>query len=427
MDTYGFNVDVTDTNGKGVYFARSCLVQDGVLNYQKLLNEIFHGRVTPWFQVVGHPTTLILPGHANIALPSQLFPPKLTSPVASLDELSDVRDVNGLKLNWTGAPSIIVDYHNSRTKFSSAVSDRSCLDFFFNLSPFSSSPCVADYGKKNQEKTTCQKFSGLRNACFRKDYNTHDTLYSINKSQSKFITNIKDAVDAVEYEQKLLNETSGGNNNVQMYNEVFSYIYPWDITGIEVGGEYFESDALKFFSDLDARRKDYLSIYKSFLTSSSLTGALMRELKNDTIANWKTLATNVSNNNCKYLLAKFIDECNCGTRSKLNYDVDTIAAVIGVIIELLEQPLNLYEYGRNKLNDSFNLEIISSDGNVTGFKRNTPFEIFYQSEFTVLKSNIYGGTKKRKISRYRRGNRLCSGRNKTMRRTSRSSVRSRYN
>jgi hypothetical protein len=468
MDDRGLNVSVDYMNN--IYFVRSCTNWEGNLDIKNLLGDIFNGR-RKWFEVIDHPTTLIMPGRANVALPSQLFPPNYTSSFDK-DKLSKTLDNDNLKLNWTGVPSIIIDYKHSRTALTEPLRV-SCLDFFFNMSSFNTSSCIGDFGKRHTAQTTkCQKFSGLRKTCFDKKYNTHKTMYSIKRHPNRFITTIDDAANAVVYEQTELDEKYG-NNSVQMYNETFSYVYPWDVTGIEVGHQEFKSDTIKLYKELSKLRRKYAETYRHFLEPKIFTKSFQLEIHNATDLLYNS-DIGFPTADCKYLLAKFIDECSCGASNIVRYTLFNMKIIIKEIIRLLDQPVVLWEYGRIKGDDKFNLIEVgnaerSLDNELMSFERSTHLELFYQNtdqyNITVLSSNPSrpsdkssksgdvtsdatttedpigdvttteashsgggtGGAKTRKTSRYRRGNRLYSGRNKTMRRTSRSSVRSRYN
>ena len=471
MATRGLNVSVDYEDD--IYFVRSCTNGSGVLDITNLLGDIFSGR-REWFEVIDHPTVLIVPGVANVALPSQLFPPKYTD-LFDKAKLSDALDNDGQKINWTGVPSIIIDYKRSRTNLSESLGV-SCLDFFFNMSSFNTSKCIPDFGKSHPKyRTKCQKFSELRRTCFDDKYNKHKTMYSINHKPVQFITKINDAVTAVVEEQTELDKKRG-DNSVQMYNETFSYVYPWDVTGIEVGHKEFKLDTIELYNKLKQLRKEYAEIYTKFL--NSLNKSFQIEIR-DAVENLYKVDIKSSLTSCKYLLAKFIAECNCDAGNTVKYTIINMKTIIQKIIHRLEQPVVLWEYGRTKGDDKFNLfEVVITERDETpSFERSTTFELFYQttsdditvlapypppsdqvsksgdvaSDRTMSKSpngvatmskspNGFatttkasdpkyesGGTKKRKTSRYRRGNRSYSVRRKTMRRTTRSSVRSRYN
>jgi len=374
----GINVDPLD----GIKIARSILSTNGKVKYNEGLDEIFEGRIfNNTIELIGMPSTVII-DNTNICIASQIYTKEHMEYKSKYEGVTTYKDYYSIKqtidkdknrISWLGAPSLIFSYDN-RKRFKDII-ENTCIHMIFELSSFNSTACIIDQHineeLKDKKLSYCERLKKLKIECNNKNkYRTHAThLHNKNHALSKFITNFETVKDELLHEQSIIDK----NNDFpkyQRYNELLAYFYPWDIAGIEVGGmgkeiitpikESLEKRMLKLKEDFN----DFLNMEDEEL--KGLIEEVIQKIKTSTDLN------TVTNSNL-FLLSKFLLTCDCMIT---NYEIinhpHKIKEIITVILDIIEMPIKLYEYGRISKKEHFKLRELNNN------ERTTPFELFEQ-------------------------------------------------
>lgn len=167
----GFNEDIPNN----LFMLRSISVnkKTKVLNTQSILNELFHGKTTA-YEILGQPSTIIIPRQANVILASQIFHRNFRGAINWESYILDSgSSEGGTRLTWIAAPSIVFSYKNRLTLMGKF--NRSCVSTFFNITTFASSSCIRKETEKEymQGLEYCDKMLELKKNCTSPEYDTH--------------------------------------------------------------------------------------------------------------------------------------------------------------------------------------------------------------------------------------------------------------
>jgi hypothetical protein len=417
----------------------------GEIFIDKFTNEIFKGfSITPNQPIrewIALSSTLIL-DDKNVTIASQVYDRGFNT--------TTFKDVNTYKeyfehrakqpkierITWLGAPAIVFSYKN-RNKLAKFLYGSSVINLMFWITSFSSNDCFNKFNE-NREKSKkilrgtlrdaiqdvehgisrqkspqetpehyastlyCDRYEEIKNHCNNEIWqknNTYKNFYE-NKGKrvevGKFLTNFDDCIKRVEDEEHYLEKynTDYRENTkkyVQRYNEMYSYIYPWDIEGIEVGA--IDKKGLTYIKTiLEKQRKQVIieleDILKNFEESVEMMNTII-----DVIISNPDYATEIYNNIIQseksdhkmtftlFLLTKLIllSRCNIAEifEKKLfrfpNEINENIKGLVSAIIKIMNEPLKIFEYTYNESN-GFKMKTLSS------LDRKSDFVLF---EFTT--------------------------------------------
>ena len=260
---------------------------------------------------------------------------------------------------WLGAPSLIYN-PNIRNKILNID-----INFIFDITTFNSSACIRDNSKNNKDFNLYKTYKGLNTFCNNNKYRSHNCLSGKLK---KFINNIIDAKEKILYEQKILNKYFR-EENYQRYNEILTYFFPWEVIGIEIGGQKKEV-CIELHKNIMEKRYNFIENYNILINNDEQILKLINLINNK---NYE-LSSIISIDNYEYILIKFL-KFYCSNKKKYNIKIKYFKTILSRIIAELKNPINYYEYGRYNKNSFFNLYKIKNKVPL----RNTNFELFEQN------------------------------------------------
>jgi hypothetical protein len=265
----------------------------------------------------------------------------------------------------------------------------------------------------------CDRYEEIKKHCKNIKWQKNNTYknYYLDKEKGKtgnefdvgkFLTNFDDCIKRVQDEERDLQRynTENETNYVQRYNEMFSYIYPWDIEGIEIGA--IDNNGLKNIikiieSERTKIKTQLIYIKENFKESIKRINTIIHVII--TNPDYATLIydyiTNPEKKDLKitftlFLLTKLIllSRCNIAQIVKdKSFDFsddenENIKGLVGAIITIMDEPLKIFEYTYNE-GQGFKMETIASldhDKDITSIKRSSDLVLF---EFKQdIKTNI---------------------------------------
>ena len=365
-----------------IKIVRSIVSTNGKVKTKEALDEIFTGRIyNNTIELIGMPSSVII-DNTNICIASQIFTKghveyaNAYDGVKTYEQYYDVKKTvigDKDKITWLGAPSLVYSYENR--KLFKHILENTCIHMIFELSSFNSTACITSQhineDLKDKKLSYCSRLEQLKTKCNDKNkYRTHAThAYNKNHSLPKFITNFTRVKTELLHEQSVLDKDNEFPQ-YQRYNELLAYFFPWDIAGIEVGG--MGREVVSTLQEALEKRMDKLK--EDFNDFLNMEDTELLDLVVDVIEKIKisTDLDKITNSNL-FLLSKFILTCDCMIT---NYTIvdrpHKIKEIITIVLDIVEAPIKLYEYGRTSKKEHFKLTECNNG------ERTTPFELFEQ-------------------------------------------------
>jgi len=352
-----------------------------IANIDQIINEIFRGRIDvkgETIELFGMPSTAIT-DNANVAMASQIYSRGHDEDVyknthtysAFYSKRAKNSAADGL-ISWIGCPSIVFSY-KSRIRFKEII-PTTCVNMLFSLAPFGSTKCVIDQHLKSLKGNKyCTRSNKVRVKCAEPYYRKHG---SYSRRASGLVTTLKKTAEILKNEQDELN-VKHGKNTAQFYNEMLSYFFPWDVVGIEIGGMKSKTPS-KLLSELNKHRQVFIKKLtqlnkKSDQELSNKVNACKINIKNNNIADI---------DNALFIFTKFIVLCECGAKG-VTFTAQDLKRTAGVILDIMNEPLKLFEYGRKSQTDQFLFRELPKSKRM---QRKHPFELFVRQKDLVSKS-----------------------------------------
>ena len=360
------------------------------------------------------------------------------------------------RITWMGAPSLLYSYRG-RKELAPYLYRSSVINLMFWITSFNSLECVKSYNASNKSKIDmltnnhvsnnqqildsdaptktdqetlpelvlyhselyCNKYENIKEKCKIPEYQKYNTYKNFMKNGGKidrnndkdggaFLTNFEDCIKRVNEEEEAMKLFHGTRPNtysdpnktyVQRYNEMFSYTYPWDIEGIEVGAVaqgdlYILMDALnikranviKELEQIVKNRDIYLEkinmIIKTIIENPNYPRIIYDWIQKSEHQTKKITYT-------LFLVTRLILTSRCNIRDifknkKFEFSIseegNNIINLVTAIIKIMSEPVLFYEYQRESTG-GFKLIKLEKP------ERTKPFELF---EIKVHKdTNIY--------------------------------------
>jgi len=420
--TSGIDIDPEiNTNYK---FIRSVLSNnfsknDSRIDLESIINEIFTGflKFDSGFiiEYFGNPATIVL-NNSNVVIASQIFERYYSDNKEIFGDKNTFKEYFKKRedaiinqyikdkaenkpetrfITWLGSPSIVYSYNN-RNNLKKFFNNNPAIYLFFWPTSFNSTTCITKFGNIEKEKAEnnitpyCDKYEALKQFCKGDSYQSHNmysnyTQQSKDNNQSKFVTNFRDAITIISEEQAAIKNynTENNKNYFQRYNETFTYFFPWDIDGIEIGNTS-EHDLLELFQQISEKRQEMVVELNKLTNDSSLieniNSIIELILKQNPKHTKDFIDNNYESNYTIFLISKYILLSKCGlniTVYKLDEnDLNNIKEFISEIIKILNEPLKIFEYTING-NDNFDIMEKGTYKNVIP-KRESKFTLFEQ-------------------------------------------------
>ena len=375
--------------GASYCLIRSILADNktGGLNTEGFIKEIFEGFVGPFgdafFEVYAHPSTIIVDG-TTVTMASQIFEIAYTNDLAKYIDVITIKDYytkratmphvsESRSITWLGKPSVVFTYNN-RDQLKNFTNDNPGINLIFWITSFNSSRCISDFSTKVKTGEYCDKYELIKRHCNNANlYQIHDTFLDYKNRKlghaaqpaavaTKFITDFESAITRIRAEAKGLAEYAAakaaeGSSPVaaedysQRYNETFTYFFPWDIDGIEIGlSSPSEINGLK--DTLVSERKKVSNAIKNVLLYDPHLIATLNEIisfiKAGDVLKLKEKINgyHVEAKYTYYLVAKFLlmTDCSPGIVVIKDNELDRITGLLNALHPILEEDVKLYEY-----------------------------------------------------------------------------------
>ena len=252
----------------------------------------------------------------------------------------------------------------------------------------------------------CDNYEELKKFC-KKDtfqqYNTYKNYYA-NEDQTKdegeFLTSLYEAIIRIQEEDESLKRfnTEKEKDYYQRYNEIYSYVYPWDIEGIEVGAidrEQTQDIIDRINKERNAVKIELAKIIGNLKDSFKRINMIIYTIINNPdyanrIYDYITNKPGLKITYTLFLLTKLIllSKCNIKdifTNKKFEFsletDEDLIKNLVTEIIRIMEEPLKYYEYTFNEETKCFEMKTIQ-----TFERRISKFILFRQDDEDIKKA-----------------------------------------
>lgn len=368
-------------------------------------------------ELVGAPATLILPNKANVTIAGQIFMRKYTEnkdyykDIKSLKdyyirlsqtaehELEDYKDIT-----WLGFPSFIYSFNN-RKKINHILNNRwseyikgSCISLIASTTSFDTTTIISKIGNKEKETeqwlTVPEKIRYMRDESHNFKNQDDKSVWqhrTLTRKPSRVTTNPNQLEQLILNEQKSMNNVkklvcNSNDKGLLRYNEIWSWFYPWDIYGIEVG--LIDPNLCnKLLNELKFKFNEFHENFRLTPINDKLI-----DISFDS-EQYKHLPSHILPP-CHVIFLKFIRECfpnesiiNIFNSNRIlfrNYLEDLKDALLEVMNDVSSN-FKLYEYGRNNNEEYFNLREIKSvsrneEGDIIMNKRTSPYELFEQQK-----------------------------------------------
>jgi len=427
-------IDTNIPNRNDYKMIRSILMDEyGKLQIKQYINELFSGILTNQFgtfEFYGHPSTLLI-DNQSIVMASQIYDREFTegkaehyNNIITYNEYFKKRHrVGKPKITWLGAPSAVYTYRN-RELLKPYLNNSNNLNLFFWLTSFNSSTCLKEFAIARTERAGaelpdielmfCDKYTELKQFCKKwQIHNTYSNYYSKDlkhvahedqRLQGKFLTNFESCFEKIIKEDDNLNRYNHehGTNFYQRYNEMFTYFYPWDLEGIEIGN-IDETELLRLLREIHANRMrtiDELKIIRDRVDIIDIINYIINIITRN-VNFIEIILQNIHNNTINYtlfLIAKILllSECNLQTKIAMrNFnlqirDRENVINLIEAIVFIMEQPLKLYEYELLDKRRFKMKEVGVYHIGLSSINRNSRFALFEQKlDMETQITNIY--------------------------------------
>ena len=232
----------------------------------------------------------------------------------------------------------------------------------------------------------CDNYENLKDFC-KKDtfqqYNTYKNYYdnpTQDKDTGEFLTSLAEAIKRIQDEDESLIKFNREKEKdyYQRYNEIYSYVYPWDIEGIEIGAidRAQTASIINMIKSERSRVKDDLkeiigNLKDSFKRINMIIYTIINNLDYaNKIFNYITKKPKLKITYTLFLLTKLIllSKCNIDdifTNKKFEFslgtDEDNIRKLVMEIINIMEEELIYYEYTFNEKTKCFEMRTIKSE------------------------------------------------------------------
>ena len=415
----GINEDLPNT--ENYKMIRSVVMNEhGKLKIKEFINEIFTGLLdASWGKIeyYGFPSTLLV-DNQTVVMASQIYDREFTKDnksgiykdIKTYEKYFEKRIQRGApKITWLGAPSIVFSYKN-RNELKPYLNNSNVINLMFWITSFNSTTCISEFSNSTRDETDklilyCDKYQDLKKFC--KKWQIHNTylnyyLNNVRKNpteeelQGKFLTNFDSCFRRIQDEDYYLRLYNNEKNTdfYQRYNEMFTYYYPWDIEGLEIGNVE-ESELLKLLHEIHVQRKKTIDELYLIIEDDTIIDKINMVIdifkKDDYQEIILTKISTFEINYTLFLIVKIIvlSECNLqeryiGRNFDLNQsDKENIRELITIIITIMKRPIKLYEYqlNYNSIDDKgFTMQEVGFyDDSVTSIKRKSPFVLFEQN------------------------------------------------
>ena len=257
----------------------------------------------------------------------------------------------------------------------------------------------------------CDNYEELKKFC-KKDtfqqYNTYKNYYA-NEDQTKdegeFLTSLYEAIIRIQEEDESLKRfnTEKEKDYYQRYNEIYSYVYPWDIEGIEVGAidrEQTQDIIDRINKERNAVKIELAKIIGNLKDSFKRINMIIYTIINNPdyanrIYDYITNKPGLKITYTLFLLTKLIllSKCNIKdifTNKKFEFsletDEDLIKNLVTEIIRIMEEPLKYYEYTFNEETKCFEMKTIQTFERWIFERRISKFILFRQDDEDIKKA-----------------------------------------
>jgi len=409
--------------GTGYYLIRSIAVNNdtttGEMIIDTFLMELFKGiNMDLQFEYFGHPSTIVC-DDASVVMASQIYDrafsitkkkyvniKTVSEYFTKRNKLYDLTRGPKRQITWLGKPSVIFSYTN-RNRLRQYLNGNTVINLFFWITSFNSSGCIYNFSKEPTQGSYCDKYKNLKKFCNISQYQAHDTFLSYKERKDgtsqgtrpgdhKFITDFIEAIARITQEDNAIDEYNSTNTSkkqmYQRYNEVFTYFFPWDITGIEIGLTSTE-ELNKLLSRLHSSRTETIENIEKMLSHENLITTLniiISLILCSRIENIHAYVTDsLDGNFTYYLIAKLLLLSLCDIEKEKSYvlnkkSTDTIIIpLLTEIMEILREPISLYEYQRQKDTNKFKMILVEKyNGIETTYVRQSDFILFEQDQLS---------------------------------------------
>ena len=400
----------------------------GKLNIKGFIDEVFTGLINAtWGKIeyYGFPSTLVLDNH-SVVMASQIYDREFKTQNESheYDNINTYekyflkrRQIAEPKITWLGAPSVVFSYKN-RNILKPYLNNSNIINLMFWITSFNSSTCIADFSSNREPKDNlllyCDKYKDLKTFCKRwQKQNTYYNYYNNNlkihpredQLKGKFLTDFESCFERIQQEDYSLGlyNDEHGTNYYQRYNELFTYFYPWDIEGVEIGN-IEESELLKLLKEIYDKRMNTLTELRNIIMHDQhnvihkLNNIIHDITKTDNYV--EIILRKISTHEINYtlfLIAKILVLSQCNLEVKIinrKFELnerhrEDIIGLIENIIFIMSQPLKLYEY--QLIDKTFIMQEVGIyNPTVSSINRKSKFVLFEQHEDDITKiTNIY--------------------------------------
>ena len=326
------------------------------------------------------------------------------------------------RITWTGAPSLLYSYRG-RKELAPYLYKSSVINLMFWITSFNSLECVKSYNASNKSKIDmltnnhvsnnqqildsdaptktdqetlpelvlyhselyCNKYENIKEKCKIPEYQKYNTYKNFmknggiidpenNKDGGAFLTNFEDCIKRVNEEEEAMKLFHGTTANpysdpnktyVQRYNEMFSYTYPWDIEGIEVGA-VAQGDLYIFMETLNIKRTNVIKELEQIVKNRDIYLEKINMIIKTIIENpnyptiiydkiQKSEHQTIKITYTLFLVTRLILTSRCNIRDifknkKFEFSIseegDNIINLVKAIIKIMKEPVLFYEYQR---------------------------------------------------------------------------------
>ena len=257
----------------------------------------------------------------------------------------------------------------------------------------------------------CDKYENLKQFCRKSEFQKYNTYknYYVNPDQDQdegeFLTSLDESIKRIKDEDAYLKKFNEENatDYYQRYNEIYSYVYPWDMEGIEIGA-IDRAQTASIINMIKLERSKVKTELAEIIKDDNLKDSFKRInmiiyiiINNPDYAN---IIYDYINNKRQlkitytlFLLTKLIllSKCNIDdifTNIKFEFslgtDEDNIKNLVTEIIRIMEEPLKFYEYTFNEKTKCFEMKTIQS------FERRISDLILFRQDDEEVKAKFRG-------------------------------------
>lgn len=384
-----------------VYIIRSIPIKNNKLNIEATIKELFVGRLNSNIEYYATPSTILI-NNSNVIMASQILDRVSSEKLSSFS-----RDINNFEqyheiktrhigtdmITWVGCPSLVYDY-KKRSELKDMLNQNTCLNMLFWLTSFRTTECISSL---SNFESYCNKTKQIKDTCVNAFYQNHGTFSNFKKEEKELITSFDKAFTAIKNEELSISIFNQENRTVlfQRYNELLTFLYPWDLTGIEIGACSI-TELTELITGIIEKREYFYNIYRYLYNNKSYflkfinnfykfadIKLLYNGSEDDNAIFFKKIKfdiQNIFNIEPLYILSKFLMECEC---SNVHILVN-LKPLLLKLMSLLRKPLEIFEYKMNQIENVENITFsMIKKGDYSSIKsdllnRLTPFWLFDQ-------------------------------------------------